>query len=478
MYNITRFWDLYGRHLSGYDFKPISTFWFKYYEQVSDSGLYFVNELLGDTYAGANYYYYRVDKDLDKAAYYYKKGFDYYKKLAEAGDKVAQYKLGDFYLVGKGVKQDLTQAYNWYLKSARQNYIFAQFSVAECYKEGKGVKKDWTKAKFWYDKITARRYENLYTLFGESYKEGLNTINYYGDLEYYYSVCDKLVKESYDRLGEFYENGGNGIQQNNDLALEYYEKAGATAHYNNLNWKLHPELKAQAEAEEAARLAAKQQDDGSLLGDLLEIAQDAIEISNTFKNWDWNKSANEPATSSTPTISQESTPAPNNEKKLTAAEIQERNKATILKHKKENDNIHEFHESKCPSCHGDFKCSECHGDRKCKDCKDCYFIDGDGKKIGADFSHWEYYIKGYYCRFCKGTTIYDGSKCDKCSEVITTPNGHKIGVDNKLWKNDSGVLCTSCHGTMKCSDCAGSGKCQNGTHYRKYNLKDATLSRE
>lgn len=48
--------------------------------------------------------------------------FSEIKRLAENGDKVAQYNLGLCYYSGGGVAQDYTQAIYWFSKAAEQRY--------------------------------------------------------------------------------------------------------------------------------------------------------------------------------------------------------------------------------------------------------------------------------------------------------------------------------------------------------------------
>lgn len=43
-----------------------------------------------------------------------------YKDLAEKGDELAQFKLGECYSNGRGVEQDYAKAVYWYTKSAEQ----------------------------------------------------------------------------------------------------------------------------------------------------------------------------------------------------------------------------------------------------------------------------------------------------------------------------------------------------------------------
>jgi TPR repeat protein len=51
-----------------------------------------------------------------------------FRPLAENGDVIAQYYLGDLYDKAKGVPQDYTEATKWYRRSAEQGFSIAQHS--------------------------------------------------------------------------------------------------------------------------------------------------------------------------------------------------------------------------------------------------------------------------------------------------------------------------------------------------------------
>ncbi|MDS4057067.1 MAG: tetratricopeptide repeat protein [Candidatus Contendobacter sp.] len=61
---------------------------------------------------------------------------------AEQGDAAAQFRLGQMYAKGEGVKQDYAQARQWYQKAADQGHADAQFNLGTMYANGQGVKQD------------------------------------------------------------------------------------------------------------------------------------------------------------------------------------------------------------------------------------------------------------------------------------------------------------------------------------------------
>ena len=75
-------------------------------------------------------------------------------RLAEAGDREAQYQLGILYSGGSDyVEKDLAQAVKWFQKSADQGYADAQFALGLMHEAGiGGISKDIDKAKDLYHK--------------------------------------------------------------------------------------------------------------------------------------------------------------------------------------------------------------------------------------------------------------------------------------------------------------------------------------
>lgn len=59
----------------------------------------------------------------------YAAAYQEWEPLAKAGDAVAQFNLGALFEKGRGVTQDLDEAYFWYQKAAAQDYAFAAKSV-------------------------------------------------------------------------------------------------------------------------------------------------------------------------------------------------------------------------------------------------------------------------------------------------------------------------------------------------------------
>ena len=72
----------------------------------------------------------------------YKTAFSFYKKAAEQGELAAQFNVGLYYDVGKGVTQDDAETVRWYKLAAAQGNSIAQHNLGAMYANGKGVLQD------------------------------------------------------------------------------------------------------------------------------------------------------------------------------------------------------------------------------------------------------------------------------------------------------------------------------------------------
>lgn len=73
--------------------------------------------------------------------------FDQTQRLANQGDAIAQFDLGEIYEDGNGVNQDYAKAFEWYQKAANQGDARAQFKLGAMYEKGEGVRQNIVAAK-------------------------------------------------------------------------------------------------------------------------------------------------------------------------------------------------------------------------------------------------------------------------------------------------------------------------------------------
>lgn len=72
------------------------------------------------------------------------------RRAAEAGDRLAQFEIGERFSTGKGAPRDAARAARWFERAAAQGYAPAQFRLASLYERGQGVSRDLARAKVWY----------------------------------------------------------------------------------------------------------------------------------------------------------------------------------------------------------------------------------------------------------------------------------------------------------------------------------------
>jgi len=126
---------------------------------------------------------------------FWKKALRTLESDAIKGNKIAQYRLGRYYLQRAYFsKQDKTKYYNnglyWLKKAADQGLAEAENRLGVCYQNGQGVPKSYTKAYYWYKKAATQ---------GN------------GDAD--------------ENIGRMYYRGEGGLPQNTEKANFWFEKA-------------------------------------------------------------------------------------------------------------------------------------------------------------------------------------------------------------------------------------------------------------
>lgn len=139
-----------------------------------------------------------VDQDKKKALRYYKRGaskghmgsvnslraikhIEYVKELetvrpaAEAGDSVAQNRLGTMAEFGYGMPRSPDQAIQWYLKAADQGLVAAQHNIGRSYNFGTGVTQDFAEAERWYRKAAQQGHTDAMFFLGTLYSNSHGT---------------------------------------------------------------------------------------------------------------------------------------------------------------------------------------------------------------------------------------------------------------------------------------------------------------
>ena len=94
------------------------------------------------------------------------------KVAADAGDHFAQYALGVFHYLGRGVAQSSTQAVKYWRMAAEQGSVCAMHLMGVAYGAGFGTGKDSRAAARWFRKAAEQGHAGSQSLLGDAYAAG------------------------------------------------------------------------------------------------------------------------------------------------------------------------------------------------------------------------------------------------------------------------------------------------------------------
>jgi TPR repeat protein len=172
----------------------------------------------------------------------YEAAFNELHDLAVLDSAEAQFMLGWMYSHGKGVDKDLQKAVYWYSKSAEQDHSHAQYNLAEMYIGGEGVQIDYEEAVKWLKRASELGASRAQSKLGTAYQNGFGVNKNYDKAIYWYTKSAEkgYAIAQYD-LGILY-TFNNDIQHDYKLAIKWYQKAANQGHINaqtNLGWMYH-----------------------------------------------------------------------------------------------------------------------------------------------------------------------------------------------------------------------------------------------
>jgi len=151
--------------------------------------------------------------------------FDEMKALADQGDADAQFYLGNVYLNGEGLQENVVEAVKWYRKAADQGYVKAQFNLAQAYFIGKGVPKNVAEAVKWYRKAAEQGDANAQYNLALCYNNGEGVPkNIAESVKWYRKAADQGLAEAQYSLGLMYTNG-HGVPENAAESVKWFRKA-------------------------------------------------------------------------------------------------------------------------------------------------------------------------------------------------------------------------------------------------------------
>lgn len=161
----------------------------------------------------------------------YAKAAEYYSKVDTDGADIGRdYRLGMFYLEGKGVKADKAKALTYLEEAADHRDNHAAFQLGMMYYEGRGVEQDEEKALRYFDAATYKRSPGMFNfgpdLFGDAYLPGFEYTRGMGKLM---GKDPNVRAEAYYMMGLIAERG-RGVTKNLDYAMRCYEDAVEEGH--------------------------------------------------------------------------------------------------------------------------------------------------------------------------------------------------------------------------------------------------------
>lgn len=161
-----------------------------------------------------------------------KRAVDWYRSLAEQGDREAQYNLGRCYENGVGVEKNMKLAAEWWKKAADLGMPEAQYDLAICYKNGFGIEQSLEKTVEYYAKAAIQGLVDAQYNLGLCYAKGLGiSKDMKKAVEWWTKAADQNDNLALYNLGVCYENGV-GVEQNRAKATEMWLKSAKAGNEN------------------------------------------------------------------------------------------------------------------------------------------------------------------------------------------------------------------------------------------------------
>ena len=145
---------------------------------------------------------------------------------AEQSEAAAEYQLAESCFYGSGgVAKDYAAAANLYRKAAEQGYAIAQYKLGYCCEKGIGTEKNDKEAVNWYRKAADQEVVEAQNCLGHFYLYGEGVEKNYAEAaKWYRKAAEKGHAESQSQLGYCYEYG-KGVPKNRKEAAKWYRKA-------------------------------------------------------------------------------------------------------------------------------------------------------------------------------------------------------------------------------------------------------------
>lgn len=174
---------------------------------------------------------------------------DKLKEKASAGDPIAAYQVGEYYVDGPG--QNSKEGVRWLLKAAEQGLADAQNAAGSLYQSGSGVEQDNSNAVFWYQKAADQGNLGALSNLGYMYDLGLGIKEDNAKaVNLYRSAAEKGYLQAMLNLGVMYWQG-QGVARDDVEGFKWIELCRfytTTVQDRKLKWRIRgawDELKVQ-----------------------------------------------------------------------------------------------------------------------------------------------------------------------------------------------------------------------------------------
>jgi eukaryotic-like serine/threonine-protein kinase len=155
------------------------------------------------------------------------KAVEWYRKAADQGFAKAQTNLGDMYLAGRGgLPKSYLDALSLYLKAAQQDRPDAQYRLGYMYERGLGTERDVPRAVKYYRSAASHDYPDAENVLGALYATGAEGVPQDADeaVIWYQKAADQGLAKAQKNLGDMYFFG-RGVDRDYKQAMLWYAKA-------------------------------------------------------------------------------------------------------------------------------------------------------------------------------------------------------------------------------------------------------------
>lgn len=157
----------------------------------------------------------------------YEGAAEQWRALADQGDMRAQYRLGQMFAEGIGVRKDDRVALHWYRQAAGQGSFEARYELALMYSLGRGVRQDRSRAAYWYGLLAEDGHISAQYLLAGMYEQGDGVEkNAHRALHWYRRAAAQGHVRAQIRLGETYSRG-EGVDEDLTQAWAWFDLAAA-----------------------------------------------------------------------------------------------------------------------------------------------------------------------------------------------------------------------------------------------------------